>query len=865
MRRLISVLHRLYPRSFRARFGPELASASEARLVDQPGRRWRALADALVSVVLAWLEVVTSLHLGHDLRHAVRTLCRTPGFTLAAITTAGLGIAAFTIVYAVVDATLLRPLPFGDRNAHLITIHSTHPTQPRDWDDSNLSYAEVMDLRDQSQTLVGVEASLDRNFSVTTATDSIRVLGASVTPGLFRMLGVDPAVGRHFRQEDAAPPGLESTVIVSHSLWQQWLGRSPAVVGSTILLNARPVSVIGVMPEDFRFPEQAQLWLPYAGDRLNGRANRALTTFALRAPDASDKDVQAELDGIATRLADAFPATHRGWGFHALSFREFFVGAGRGLQTLLAAAFVVLLVTAANLAGLFVARSTSRTQELLTRAALGASRARVITLLSAEALLVALAGGAVGLLLARWGIAALLSTIPESPVYWATPVVDIRVVAAVLLAVIAVVLVAGLIPAWRLSGPTAGTIAAGARLTGSRTSHRLQRGLVVAQVAASAVLLVAASLLASSARALQTANAGFDPRPLLSARFYIAGDAYDDVVARAEVVNRVRSSVARLAGVTSVAVTQAIPADDGGPTIRVRRPGPDAMPLGVSAIATSPELWETLNVPLRQGRTFTANEHADPDAGAVLVNQRLASRLWPNESPVEKTLDLVAADGSVLRSLRVVGVAPDVVYEEFGEVSEQAELNLFVPYARQAGRTLAILARVNGEPASLSGDLRSAVRQVDPAFATFDVLPMQKRREVTMWGEALLSETFSRFAGVVLLLACLGTYALVSHVVAQRRREFGVRLAIGASPALIVRSVLGSAGATAVTGLIIGLPIAAAASRLIDSAGLLFETNVWTASMWLGMPLGLLLAVLVATVVPARRAGAIAPVDVLRE
>lgn len=866
------LLTRLLPRDVRARFGDEIHETAHAA-AGQAGH-WRGFADAVRTVVGLRRDMRRERraargrgHLLADLRFSLRSLRRSPAFFGIAILTLALGIGAFTVVYAIVDAMLLRPLPFGDRSDRLVTIHSTHPSQARDWDDSELSYADLLDLRDRSSAFASIEGVLDRNFSVATFDDNARVLGASVTPGLFTMLGVAPVEGRLFRDDEAALPGLEPVVIISHSLWQRLLAGDRSAIGKPLLLNARPVTLIGVMPEGFLFPEQHQLWLPYAADRTLGRGNRSLIGVGLLKPGISVGQAAADVDRVAAALAREYPESNREWGVHVLSLRDFHIGDARGLQAMLAAVVLLLLVACANVAGLLVSRGMSRTQELVTRAALGASRGRLAALLLADAVAIAVAGGLLGVGLSFWGLRALRLIVAELPAYWAQPTVDLRVLLSALLATTIVAIVSGMVPAWRLSRVEASAASTAQRAVGGTPStRRVQRALVIAQVAACFVLLAGATLLAGSAVALQRADPGFDPSPILSGRFYIAGDAYDPIADRAAVVNRVAAAVEAIPGVVSVAVTQAIPADDGGGTILVRAPraaGGDAM--GVTTIATTEGLWDTLGLQLLSGRTFTAAEHGDPEAGVVIVNQRLADAFWGGQNALNQTLDVVNAGGAVTTRVRVVGVAPNLIYEEFGESTPQAELNVYMPYGRSGGRTLAILARTAGSPSQYSEAMRQAVRSVDGSFAAFDILSLEERRRLTTWGERFLATTFTGFAVGALLLACLGTYGVVAYAAAQRRREIGVRVAIGATRTDILGLFVRGGMILGLLGIAAGVPLALLTARGLSQSGMLFEVSPWNVWTWSVLPMALLVSVLVATLEPALRASRVDPTEALRD
>lgn len=802
-----------------------------------------------------------------DLRFALRSLTRARAFAIAAVLTLATGIGATTTTYAVLDALLLRPLPFGDRSDRLLTIHSTHPTQAPDWDDADMSYPDVLDLGEQSRTLAGIEGLIGRNLSLATERESERVAGASVTPGLFSLLGVRPQLGRDFRDEDGAAPGLESVAIISHGVWQRLFGGADTVVGQALPINGRAVTVIGVMPQGFAFPEQHDVWLPYRAPRDEGRDRRSLTTIGLRAEGRSLADTRNELAGLAASLASRHPSTNRGWGVHALPLREFFVSDAtrRSLSAMLAAVGLVLLVGCANVASLLLARGIGRARELSVRAALGAGRARLVRLMLVEVGVLSVAGGLLALLIAAWGIDTLVRANPEPVPYWARIHIDARVLAFAFAVSVLTALATGLLPALRMSraDATRGHLH-GDRAGSTPAQRRLQGALVAGQVAFSLALLVGASLLARSTLALQHADIGFDASRLMSARLYIAGDAYDDPSARAGMLERLVGRLAALPGVEAAAATGAIPGDDGGDGIRLvpDRGGATADDqIGAQLVPATSGLFDTLGVTLIEGRTFSAEESLAPDADVVVVNRRLAERFWPGESALGRRLRLADARGTA--AYRVIGVAPDLVYEELGEETEQSRLMVYAPYASAGWRTMALMVRAAGDPGALYGPLRGAVREVDPFFAPYDVQSMTDRRVMTMWGERFLGRMFAAFSITGLLLACIGIYGLTAHTAAQRRRELGIRLAIGAQRGDIVRLLLRRGAVLAAIGCAAGIPLAVAASRLL--AGLLFRVSPWDALVWWTAPLALVTAVLISSFVPARRASRLDPVAALQE
>ena len=803
-----------------------------------------------------------------DLRFALRSLSRSRGFAAAAILTLALGVGANTIVYAIVNGSIIRPLPFGERSSRLITVHSTHPTQAQDWDDSDLSYPDLLDARERSRTLDGLEGVLNRNVSLTATDQTERVTAASITPGLFSLLGVRPLLGRDFQEEDAAEPGFESVAIISHRLWQRLYSSDPNMAGRPIPVNGRSLTVIGVMPEKFAFPENHDVWLPYRAPRQEFRGRRTLLAVGLLREGVELGQARAELASIASSLEASYPETNREWGFHILALRDLFVreGTREGLTAMLLAVGFVLLVVCANVASLLVARGVSRQRELTVRAALGASRGRLTRLLLAESLILSVLGGILALITASWGLDALVASMPEQPVYWAQITIDGRVLAFTATLTILSAVASGLLPALRFGrlDASAGTLQTGRGAGMNRQQKRLQGFLVAGQVALSFVLLVAATLLARSAMMLQHADTGFDPAPLLSFRVYLAGDAYDDPGDRGRALDRLVSRLETLPGVQAAAATGAIPGDDGGDGIMlfpVRPAGGADERVGAQVVPVTSAFFDAVGLTLVEGRTFSPTEMTRPDDTSVIVNKRLADLFWPQQNAVGREVRI--AVGRNVETARIIGVAPNLVYEELGEETPQSQLTMYVPYLRTGWRTMALLVRAEGRPESLGGAAREAVRSIDPAVATFDLMSMTERRRVTSWGEHFLGRTFSAFALAAVFLACLGAYGLTAHAAAHRTREIGIRIAIGATRNDIVRLLLGSGTRLAVIGALAGLPLAIAAARLLE--GQLFRVSPWSAGMWLALPLVLVGAVLSASFLPAQRASLTDPVLALRQ
>ncbi|HUG53264.1 MAG TPA: ABC transporter permease [Vicinamibacteria bacterium] len=800
-----------------------------------------------------------------DLRYGVRGLVRRPGFALVALLTLAIGIGANAAIFTMVDALLLKPLPFGDRSARVVSLHSTHRTQAEDWDDSRLSYADLEDVRRSSRRLEDLGGYAARAFTLAAHDEAERIRGGSVTPNLFPMLGAQPALGRHFLPEEAQAPGFEQVVILSHRLWQRRLGGAPGIVGAQVRVNQRPLTVVGVMPEGFQFPERDELWVPYRQDDAP-RDRRFVAGVGTLREDATLAQLRQELDAVADTLARRHPETNRGWGLHALAYRDLaFDRPGRvAVLSLMAAVLFVLLIGCANLANLLLARGVARQREIAVRAAVGASRGRIVRQMLVESLLLALAGAALGALLGRAGLEAVVASWPEELPYWVRLDLDLRILGFLAATAVLTTLAFGLFPALRASRPNVvEELKDGARSAGSARDRRVQAGLVVGQVALCLALLVGANLMIRSFLEMQSADVGFDESGLVSFRVYLPGDAYDPLPAKAAFIRRAVERLRAVPGVSAAAATSAIPADDGGTPVRLVADGRPALPgeeTGAQRIAIGPSLFETLGISLDEGRTFTEGEAEDAEATVALVNRTLARRFWPQGDVLGRRIGLVEAGGTVW--LSVIGVVPDVQYEEFGEETDQSRLHVYLPYGRAGARSTAFLVRGAGPADALLSPVRRALAEAEAEAPVFDLMAMTERRRLTTWHQRFFGQAMGVFASVAVLLACLGVYGVLTYMVRRRRREIGVRMALGASPADVLRLVVGRAAGLALLGVALGLVLAAALAHLLQ--GILYGVGAGDPWALAGMAALLLAVVLAASALPARRAARTQPTEALR-
>lgn len=801
-----------------------------------------------------------------DLRHAMRALTKQPGFAAAAILTLAVGIGANATVFSIANAMVLRPLPFGERSERVVTLHATHQLEPEDWGwgDSELSYRDLLDFR-TAGAFEGIGGYLPRNFTLSGEESAERVQGGSVTPGLFELLGERPLLGRTFIDEEATAIGLESTVILTHGLWQRRYGADPAIIGRAILINERARTVVGVMAPGFKFPERDEIYLPMRLDELP-RSARSVNAIAVLRPGMTVERAQEEASAIAARLAADHPDTNRGYGVRVLPFRtsQLDRGARQLTAALMAAVVFVLLIACANMANLCLVRGAARQREAAVRAAMGASRGRLVASVLAESLLLSVAGAALGLLASQWVLDFVRQSFPEELPYWMRFDIDLRValfsVGAALFTTIAI----GLLPALRASTPDlAGDLKESSRSVSlGRRAQRLQSGLVVAQVALCLALLVGANLMIRSFLAQQSADLGFDHRPLLTLRAYLAGDRFDDLRTRAAFFQQATDRLRSLPGVVAAAATTSIPGDDGGGTVRVvvdssRQADQDT---GASAIGATAEVFDALGISLVEGRGFTGTEIGDPEADVVILNQALARRLWPGRSAVDRRVGFRTSDG--VEWARVIGVAPDVHYEEIGEETDLSRLNVYLPYARSGARTMAFLIRANGDPSSLAGPARERLRQLNAGLPLYELMPMTERRRYTTWEQQFFGQMMGAFAGMALLLSCVGVYALLSYAARRRRQEIGVRLALGASPRDVMTLFVAQGGAIGAWGLLCGLALAMAVARALG--GLLWGVDAFDPVLFAGAGLALMATVLAASYFPARRAAQADPMTALR-
>jgi len=796
-----------------------------------------------------------------DVRHALRQLLKSPGFTVVALLTLALGIGANTAIFSVINGVLLRPMPFAAPD-ELVRLYHRSPNFPK----ASFAAGAFFSVQKDQGTFDAVGAWQTANFSlVAEGTAPERVPGAVFTDQVFRALRVAPALGRTFKPEEFFP-GADGVVLLSHTLWQQRFGGRADVLGRTLEVSGRPREIIGVMPPGFDFPSKCLLWTPFAPDDFNRnrRDLHNLQVFGRLKPGATLEQARADLAVLTQRYAREFATTDQDWACVAYAMLDDYVANVRpALVVLLAAVVALLLIACANVTNLLLARAAARTREISIRAALGASRVRLMRQLTVESLVLFLFGGAAGTLLGQWLLHALLALAPASIPRLDEVAIDGRVLACTAGATFLIGLVFGLIPAWHASR-TDLTLALreGHGTTASR--GWLRHSLVVVQVAAAVVLLVSSGLLIRSFHRLQQVDAGFDTARILTlrvdlplARYGTLGTNDEKRIQFArEVVRRLQA----LPGVASAALTTSAPLQPG-PNFIMRlesNPNVNVSTAPVTSYRTiSPDYFRAIGMRLVRGRSFTERD-APGAPRVVIINEAFARKFFPGVAdPLGRRVEVALADPP--NWAEVVGVVADA---KINGLDAETPVQAYEPYHVFPFNNLTFVIRAAGEPGALAAAMRREVQAVDPTLPVHTQKTMEQ-----IYDESLGQRYFSLllvavFAAVALVLAGIGLYGVIAYGVAQRTREFGVRLALGASRADIVRLVMGQGGRLIGLGLLLGIGGSLLAAGLMQS--LLFGIGArdpLTFAAIVGV-LGVVAAA--ACLVPALRATKVDPLVALR-
>jgi predicted permease len=800
-----------------------------------------------------------------DLRYGLRVLGKSPGFTAIALLTLTLGIGANAAIFSVVYGVLLRPLPYADDD-RLVTLVQAYPQKGLDsW---GLSQSNFATYRDQNHVFEKIAGFTSAGFNLTGGGGPERLQAATVTVDFFDVLGVQPGWGRAFSPEEDTP-GKNLVCILSYGLWQRRFGGDPQILGQALLLNNTPTEVVGIMPQGFAFPNRnVELWLPL-GLNPQRRAPYALTGIARLKPGVQVSQAQSETTDIfwnaarqnpGTAGADAPPPEGADMKTIVRPLKEVIIGQTRmPLLVLLGAVGLVLLIACANVANLMLARAASRTRELALRFALGATPARLVRQLLTESLLLALIGGAAGAGLAWLGVRLLqqLPALQQVP-RLAEVSVNLTVLAFTVALAVLTGLLFGLAPALRAYqlGLQAG-MREGMHGSATRSSSRLNNLLVAAQFTLCLVLLIGAGLLLKSFQRMLSVSPGFQPEQVLSMRLALPRTKYAQAEQSIQFFDSLLERVRALPGVRSAGTVDLLPFNGrtaDGFVVEGHEPEPGGVAPNAQNRAVSPGYFQTLEIPLLGGRDFLHTDRADSPPVAI-VDETLARRYWPDGDAVGKRIRFAWSD----QWMTIVGVAAGVKNRDLKVAMEP---HFYYPHAQDGSREMYLTVRTLGEPASVVAAIRGEVQSLDADLPLWGVQPLKQAIDNTLNNQRMTNALLTAFALLAVLLAAVGIYGVMSLYVSNRTNEFGIRLALGAQPSALLRSVLRQGLMLTLAGVLVGMAAAAALTRTL--ASLLFEVSATDPAVFLSAPLLLLAVALVACYIPARRAMRVDPLVALR-
>jgi predicted permease len=797
-----------------------------------------------------------------DLGFGARMLLKQPGFTLIAALTLALGIGANITIFSVVNAVLLRPLPYPDAD-RLVFLWSEAPAQ--NIRERASAYANVADWREQNKSFEDIAASDPTVVTLTGGAELEQVMSIRASANLFPLLGVAPMLGRTFTADEEQQK--VRVVVLSHGIWQRRFGASPNILGQTLEIDGVSSQVIGVMPESFLPDRENRIWEPHTlfPDWEAQKAQRGTGSWQvvgrLKA-NVSLAQAQVEMSAIAQRLEQAFPVANKGLGVNLVPLQLQYTGSNvrLALWMLFGAVALVLLIACTNVANLMLARSITREREMAIRIALGAGRMRLMRQLLTESALLSLLGGAVGLLIASWGIRAILSFSPPNIRNLDSVAIDTRVLAFTTVVALLTSLLFGLAPALKISQTQPGAaLKEGRSSSGGISGRRLRSLLLITEFSLAVLLLAGAGLLLRSFSKLQAVDPGFDPARVLLLQLTPARNGTADQWR--VFYGQLSERIAALPGVEAVGLTSEIFISgnpDGLITIEGASPDSSAsarIPFRRDVISEG--FFQTLRVPLRAGRFFNAQDNQ----GAVpvtIINETMARSFWPEEEAVGKRFKLGSAQ-SDSPWLTVVGVVGDMRRQS---LERQPIAQIFRPYLQSSQRRLILLIRTTGEPTQLAPVVRSELRALDKTVLVSGGATLESMLDQRVAERRFQTWLLALFSALALLLAAVGIYGLMSYTVTQSTREFGIRMTLGAQPRDLVRLVIRHGLVLSATGVVIGLVAAFALTRVL--AGLLFGVTATDPVTFIAAPLVLLLVALLACYLPARRATKVDPMIALR-
>ena len=805
-------------------------------------------------------RMVRSEHLTElrqDLGYALRTLRRSPGFTLVAVLSLALGVGATTAIFSVVHGVLLSSLPYHAAER----LHEVRTLYP-DGTGYSLSAPDFASVREWNQVFEQVESYSSGTFTLLGNGEPREVLGASVSDGLFDMLGFGLAAGRGFRREEFEP-GQGMVALLDHGFWMREFGGDRSAIGRSVIVGGDQYTIVGVLEPDARLPNEAEMYAPLEYDDTFSatsaspqRRGEFLRVFGRAKPGVAPERITADLDRLGQQLQQQFPQTNGRLTFDAVSLREQIIGDVRTpLFVLLGAVAFVLLVACANVANLLLARTSARQEELAVRRALGAGRGRLVRQLLTESIVLGLAGGVAGLLIAWLGTRALVAAQPAD-----IPRLDeIGVNGTVVLFTLGVSVLTGLafgvLPALQgTSNRLMGVLREGGR-GGTGGGHRVRAALVVAEMTLAVVLLTGAGLLIRSFVELTRVNPGFQPERAISFRLTFQGDEYAQGQQIRDRAGAILERLRTLPGVATAAAGSVLPLSGRGSLNDFRvgnEPPPPNVNAEIGVARVTPEYFQAIGAPMVSGRTFT--EQDAPESPRVAIINEAGAKFWfGGEDPVGRTVV-----SGVERE--IVGVVSDVLQRDPGQ---PAQPQLYLPWAQSTTRSLRFIVRSNGDPLALAPAIRSQVRALDPNLPLMEFVPLDDLVSESMARPRFYTALLTLFAGVALALAGTGIFGVMSYSVAQRAREISIRMALGAQASGVVRMIVSRAMVLAALGVGLGVVASVLLGSVLRSQ--LFGVSAGDPLTIAAVVLVLIASALLASWWPARRAAAVDPVNALRE
>src|SRR3954468_12921642 len=800
-----------------------------------------------------------------DLRYACRMLVKTPGFTAIAVLAVALGIGASTTMFSAINALLLRPMPYIEDQERLVAVSEFFAKTPDQ--NAGVAFPDYLDWKKNTTTLEGIAAIQEATFIVSGGDKPERYLGGQISANAFSFLGVQPILGRQFRPEEDdlnAPP----VALIGYQVWQEHFAGDRGVVGKIIPINGKQVTVIGVMPQGWRFPEICDIWMPLQmAEKDHPRGNFFLDCIGKVKKGVSIEQARAELEAITARIAAQHPDTNTGISVHANSFREESVRNFKSLTLLvMGAVLFVHLIACANVANLLLARGATRAKEIGIRLALGARRRQIIRQLLAESLVLGMIGSACGLLFAVWGVDLMLTALPNEVPYWIRFDFDWRIFSFALgIGALSSVLF-GLLPALQSSNPQlVDALKEGGRTgAGGAKGQRMRNSLVVAEVALALVLLIGAGLMMRSFMYLQKTDIGMDPSRTLTFRVGLPEAQFVDNEAALRFFAQLIPKLAALPGAESAGATTSLPAAGAiGISAFILEGEPEPKQLqdahNMRQVNVTPGFLQTARIPLLRGRDFT--EADTKDAPRVAMIDEDGVRAWfPNQDPIGRQLRLLDKAGEPPKWSTIVGIVKPVVYERL--TNRRPIPAAYFPADQVLTRFMSVMVRTKTDPAKFANLARNTVLAVNKDLPIYRVLTMDEVVAQSFWDRKFFSTLFTIFAGLALFLASLGLYGVMSYSVRQRTQEIGVRMALGAQTGDVLRLVTGQGLRLVITGLVIGFVIAFFLAKLL--AGSLHGISAHDPPSFAIVPAILFIVGLAACYLPARAAMRLDPMEALR-